>query len=144
MTSREPTREDIMFARRWVEELKRTAFVQLDGVAIAGLSVPESDVAEYGRSLNRLDKVLGSIEQYIHIAFVKMKKDDLIRRFYHVMAATKYQLGEVNKRNPRFILGLYTIRVLTQEMDNLDKGLKAMLGVRVRPFVVPGIGPPVP
>jgi hypothetical protein len=49
------------------------------------------------------------------------------------MAATKYQLGEVNKPNTRFILELHTIREMIQEADNVDKGLRAVLGILVRP-----------
>jgi hypothetical protein len=62
--------------------------VEFDGVAVASLSVPESDVGEYGRNLDRLDKVLGSIEQYIHIAYASMKKDDVIRRVYHMVSCS--------------------------------------------------------
>jgi hypothetical protein len=61
---------------------------EFDGVAVASLSVPESDVAEYGRNLDRLDKVLGSIEQYIHVAYASMKKDDVIRRVYHMVSCS--------------------------------------------------------
>jgi hypothetical protein len=62
---------------------------EFDGVAVVSVSVPsESDVAEYGRNLDRLDKVLGSIEQYIHIAYASMKKDDVIRRVYHMVSCS--------------------------------------------------------
>jgi hypothetical protein len=47
---------------------------EFDNVGVSGFSVPEFDVPAYGRSLGRLDKILDSIEQYIHIAFVRMKK----------------------------------------------------------------------
>jgi hypothetical protein len=59
---------------------------EFDGVGVAGFSVPESDVPEYGRNLDRLDKVLASIEQYIHIAYASMKKDDVVRRVYHMVS----------------------------------------------------------
>ncbi|KAH9972701.1 hypothetical protein BGW80DRAFT_1445679 [Lactifluus volemus] len=119
----------MVHAHRWVEEQKRGAFGQFDGVAFARLSVPESDIAEYGRYLDRLDKVLGSIEQYIHHAYAGMNKGDVVRRLYHMMASTKYQLGELNKPNPRSILELHTIRGMFQEADNMDKGLRTVLGI---------------
>jgi hypothetical protein len=53
---------------------------EFDGIDVAGFSVPEVDVPEGGRNLNRLDKVLGSIEQYIHIAFAWVQKDDVISK----------------------------------------------------------------
>ncbi|KAH9955757.1 hypothetical protein BGW80DRAFT_292906 [Lactifluus volemus] len=131
---RRPTLEDMVHAHRWVEEQKRAAFGQFDGVAVARLSpVPESDIAEYGRYLDRLDKVLGSIEQYILIAYASMQKGDVIRRVYHMMASTKYQLGEMNKPNPRLILELHTIWGMFQEADNMDKGLRTVLGIGMRP-----------
>jgi hypothetical protein len=48
------------------------------------------------------------------------------------MASTKYQLGEMTKPNPRFILELHTIRGMIQEADNMDKGLRTVLGIGVR------------
>jgi hypothetical protein len=61
---------------------------EFDGVAVARLSVPESDIAEYGRYLDRLDKVLGSIEQYILIAYAGINKGDVVRRLYHMVSCS--------------------------------------------------------
>jgi hypothetical protein len=61
------------------------------------------------------------------------------------MASTKVQMEEMNKPKPRrYILELHTIRGMIQEADNMDKGLKAVLGLGVRPSAMPGSGPPAP
>ncbi|KAI0249895.1 hypothetical protein BJV78DRAFT_1224130 [Lactifluus subvellereus] len=144
MPIRRPTPEELMIARRWVEEQKRIASAHLEGVA--GYSpVPESDIPEYRRNLERLDKVLTGIEQYIHIAYATLKKDDVVRRMFTMMASTKVQLEEMHKPNPRYILELHTIRGMIQEADNMDKGLKTVLGFGTRQSTVAsGNGPPAP
>ncbi len=43
------------------------------------------------------------------------------------MALTKFQLEELKKPNPRYVLELHTIRGMIQEADNMDKGLKSVL-----------------
>jgi hypothetical protein len=43
------------------------------------------------------------------------------------MAAVKLQIEELKKPNPRYVLELHTIRGMIQEVDNMDKGLKAVL-----------------
>ena len=106
MPIRRPTQEEIMHAKRWVEEQKRTAFsrgspspvfifcvsdsfpsrLDLDG--LAGYSpVPESDIPEYRRNLDRLDKVLTGIEQYIHVAYATLKKEDVVRRMFTMVSS---------------------------------------------------------
>jgi hypothetical protein len=60
------------------------------------------------------------------------------------MASTKVQLEVMDKPNPRYILELHTIREMIQEADNMDKGLKTVLGVRPSASVIPGNGTPAP
>jgi hypothetical protein len=43
------------------------------------------------------------------------------------MVSAKYQLEELKKPIPRYVLELHTIRGMIQEADNMDKGLKAVL-----------------
>ena len=89
------TAEETASAKRWVKEQKRTIidrslFIFLtqinfflsisfpsgfDGVT----SCPVQDSREYTRNLERLDRVLGHIEKYIHIAFAALKIKDLVR-----------------------------------------------------------------
>lgn len=45
------------------------------------------------------------------------------------MASAKFQLEELKNPNPRYVLELCTIRALIQEADNMDKGLRAVLGI---------------
>ena len=47
------------------------------------------------------------------------------------MASTKAQLEEINKPNPRSVLELYTIRCMIREADNMDKGLRTVLGFKL-------------
>ena len=47
------------------------------------------------------------------------------------MASTKFQLDESKKPNPRYILELHTIRGMIQEADNMDKGLRTVLGLKL-------------
>ena len=42
------------------------------------------------------------------------------------MASVKVQMEELKKPNPRYVLELLTIRRMIQEVDNMDKGLKAV------------------
>ena len=60
------------------------------------------------------------------------------------MASTKYQLGEMTKPNPRFILGLHTIRGMIQEADNMDKDLRTALGIAAwrHSIIASSSGPP--
>ena len=48
------------------------------------------------------------------------------------MAATKIQLDEMRKPNPRYILELHTIQGMIQEADYMDKGLRTVLGFGMR------------
>ena len=47
------------------------------------------------------------------------------------MASTKFQLEESKKPNPRYVLELHTIRGMIQEADNMDKGLRTVLGFKL-------------
>ena len=47
------------------------------------------------------------------------------------MVSTKFQLEESKKPNPRYILELHTIRGMIQEADNMDKGLRTVLGFKL-------------
>jgi hypothetical protein len=58
---------------------------ELEGVA-GHSSILESDIPEYRRNLDRLDKVLANIEQYIHLAYATLKKEDVVRRMYTMVS----------------------------------------------------------
>ncbi|KAF8274769.1 hypothetical protein EI94DRAFT_1695884 [Lactarius quietus] len=121
MPIRRPTADELTSAKRWVEEQKRTAFNHnFDDVI--GPQVPESEIQEYTRNLEHLDTVLGSIERYMHIAFAALRKEDVVRRMFAMMASTKFQLEECKKPNPRYVLELHTIRGMKQEAENMDRG----------------------
>ena len=47
------------------------------------------------------------------------------------MASTKFQLEESKKPNPRYLLEYHTIRGMVQEADNMDKGLRSILGFKL-------------
>jgi hypothetical protein len=47
------------------------------------------------------------------------------------MASAKFQLDESKKPNPRYVLELHTIRGMIQEADNMDKGLRTVLGFKL-------------
>ena len=47
------------------------------------------------------------------------------------MVSTKFQLEESKKPNPRYVLELHTIRGMIQEADNMDKGLRTVLGFKL-------------
>ncbi|KAI0293836.1 hypothetical protein BC826DRAFT_1014493 [Russula brevipes] len=121
MQMRRPTQEEVAIAKRWVDEQKRLAFSRdFDGVA-GYPTIPESDIQEYHRSLERLDQVLASMEKYIHL-------QDVVQRMFTMMASAKVQLEELKKPNPRYVLELHTIRGMIQEADNMDKSLKSSCG----------------
>ncbi|KAH8977691.1 hypothetical protein EDB86DRAFT_2837494 [Lactarius hatsudake] len=129
ITIRRPTTDEVASAKRWVEERRRIAFNHsFDGVA--GSPVPESDIPEYIRKLERLDMVLGNIERYIHIAFAALRREGVVRRMFNMMASTKCQLEECKKPNPRYVLELHTIEGMIQEADSMDKGLRTVLGLK--------------
>ncbi|KAI0297271.1 hypothetical protein B0F90DRAFT_1740642 [Multifurca ochricompacta] len=144
MQIRQPTQEELIYAKKWVEEQKRAAFShKFDGVA-GYPTVPDSDIKEYNRNLERLDLVLTSIERYISFAFAVLKKEDVVRRMFTMMASTKFQLEEIKKPNPCYVLELHTIRGMIQEADNMDKGLKVVLGIKPQPPSMMAPGPPQP
>ncbi|KAI0246287.1 hypothetical protein BJV78DRAFT_1256099 [Lactifluus subvellereus] len=127
---RRPTPEELMLSKRWVEEHKRTAFARFDRVA--GHSeppVPESGILEYRRNLEYLIDLLTKIEQYVHVAHATLKKEDVVRRMFTMMSVTNFQLDEMHKPNPQYILELQTIQGMTREAVDMDKGLKAILGL---------------
>ncbi|KAI9451041.1 hypothetical protein BJY52DRAFT_1419286 [Lactarius psammicola] len=136
-----PTAMEVTSAKRWVEEERRTAFNR-SFEAVAGYPpIPDSEIQEYIRNLERLDKVLNKIERYIHIAFAALKNEDVVRRMFTIMAFTKFQLEESKKPNPRYVLKLRTIREMVQKADNMDKSLRTGLGVMLAP--APPAAPPV-
>ncbi|KAI9512951.1 hypothetical protein F5148DRAFT_560177 [Russula earlei] len=142
MQIRRPTAEEVVAAKRWVDEQKRMAFNRdFDGVA-GYPATPESDIQEYHRNLERLDHALANIEKYIHIAFAVLKKEDVVQRMFTMMASAKVQLEEFKKPKPRYVLELHTIRGMIQEADNMDKGLKTVLGLRMHPQMMPPGGVP--
>lgn len=126
------TAEEVSSAKRWVEGQKRLAFHRsFDGVQ--GSSVPESEIQEYTRKLEHLDMLLSNIEEYIHIAFAALGKEDVVRRMFTMMASTKFQLEENKKLNPRYVLELHTIRGMIQEAGSMDKGLRTALHLKAAP-----------
>ena len=48
-------------------------------------SIPESDIQEYHRNLERLDQVLVNIEKYIHLAFA-VKKGEVVERLFKMVS----------------------------------------------------------
>ncbi len=55
-----------------------------DGVAPVS-SIPESDIPEYHRNLERLDQVLANIEKYIHLAFAALPKAEVVERLFKMV-----------------------------------------------------------
>jgi hypothetical protein len=49
-------------------------------------SIPESDIQEYQRNLERLDQVLVNIEKYIHFAFAALKKGEVVERLFKMVS----------------------------------------------------------
>ena len=104
---RRPTTEEVTSAKRWVDEQKRTAFNRssynhflnqspftnqshsltsgFEGVG-GYPPVPDSEIQEYNRNLERLDMVLINIERYIHVAFAALRKEDVVRRMFHMVS----------------------------------------------------------
>jgi hypothetical protein len=60
------------------------------------------------------------------------------------MSSAKYQLEELKKPNPRYVLELHAIRQMIQESDNMDKGLKAILQRTQVQMMPPGDVPSAP
>jgi len=104
---RKPTPEEVIVAKRWVDEQKKIAFsrgwssslqlsafltgfpssIEFDGVADDfGATIPESEIQEYRRNLERLDQVLSNVEKYIHIAFAALKKEDVVERMFFMVS----------------------------------------------------------
>ena len=104
---RKPTPEEVIAAKRWVDEQKKIAFsrgrssrlqpsafltgfpssIEFDGAADNfGATIPESEIQEFRRNLERLDQVLSNIEKYIHIAFAALKKEDVVERMFFMVS----------------------------------------------------------
>jgi len=59
----------------------------LDFDGVAGYpTIPEGEIQEYNRNLERLDQVLGNIEKYIHIAFAALGKGDMVQRMFTMVS----------------------------------------------------------
>jgi hypothetical protein len=48
--------------------------------------IPEIDIQEYQRNLERLDQVLINIEKYIHFAFAALKKGEVVERLFRMVS----------------------------------------------------------
>ncbi|KAN0138863.1 hypothetical protein V8E53_003251 [Lactarius tabidus] len=114
-----PTAEEVAYAKRRIEEEKRAFNQSFDGTT-----------GSFQRNVLILF-VLGNTEKYIHIAFAALRKEDIVRRMFAMMASTKFQLEESKKPNPRYILELHTIREMLQEGSSMDKGLRTVLGFKL-------------
>ena len=55
------------------------------------------------------------------------------------MASVKFQLEELKKPNPQYVLELHTIRGMIQEADNMDKGFKAVIQRMQVHLTLPGV-----
>jgi len=142
---RRPSVDEVAVAKVWVDEQKRVVFRSALDANANHRAVPDSDVQEYHRNLERLDQVLSNVEKYIHIAFAALGKGDVVRRMFEMMASVKVQLESLKKPNPRYVLELHKIRGMIQEAENMDKGLRTLLGARTyhRP-TIPARGGPWP
>jgi hypothetical protein len=49
-------------------------------------SIPETDIQEYQRNLERLDQVLVNIEKYIHVVFAAVKKEEVVERLLKMVS----------------------------------------------------------
>jgi len=62
--------------------------LSLDFDGIAGYPpIPESEIQEYRRNLERLDQVLANIERYIPVAFAALKKEEVVQRMFHMVSS---------------------------------------------------------
>jgi hypothetical protein len=107
MQMRKPTPEELIVAKRWVDEQKEIAFsrglssrlqhstfltgfpssVEFDKVADnPGPTIQECDIQEYRRNLERLNQVLSNIEKYMHIAFAALKKEYVVERLFFMVS----------------------------------------------------------
>ena len=48
--------------------------------------MPESELQEYIRNLEHLDMLLERIEEYIHLAFAALRKEDVVRRMFGMVS----------------------------------------------------------
>jgi len=143
MLTRTMTQEEVMNAKRWVDEQKKVALSRDFGGVAGYPTIPEGEIQEYHRNLEPLDHVLSNIEKYIHVAFAALGKGDVVQRMFTMMASARAQLAELDKPNPRYVLELHTIRGMKQEADNMDKGMKtvlAVLGIRLQGPMMPSGG----
>ncbi|KAI0261553.1 hypothetical protein BC834DRAFT_940755 [Gloeopeniophorella convolvens] len=151
--ARMPTAQEEMAVKRWLDEVKRMTSAQsFENIEnVNSLSV--NDIDDYKRTLERLDHVLKSIENIMPIVFASSsspptsKRQEIAMRVFRMMHSTKFQLDELNKPNPRYVLELHTIRGMIQEADNMDKGLRhglAVLGRQLPPAFPHASGPSAP
>ena len=91
-----------MSARRWVDEQKRHAFdhsssliIQFNPSNLSHLGFDEipgyppvldDEVQEYNQDLEHLERMLGDIEEYIHIAFASLRKEEVVRRLFTMVS----------------------------------------------------------
>ena len=98
------TQEDILVAKRLVDEKKRLAFScgQFSLLCLPYLicfrlapdfngvvdyhPILESDKQEYYSKIEHLDQLLFNIEKYIHLAFAVTKKEDLVERMFTMVS----------------------------------------------------------
>ncbi|KAH9962764.1 hypothetical protein BGW80DRAFT_856953 [Lactifluus volemus] len=119
VSSRQPTAEELIAARRWIEEQKRILVTDRNFDGTAGHSpIRNEDIQD-------------------HIAYATLKNADIVRSLFNMMAATKFQVKEMRNPHPRCALDIHTIRGMIQEADNMDKGLQTILGLRVQPSMMP-------
>ena len=55
-------------------------------VATSHALIPESDIPEYYRNVDRLDQVLSNIESYIHFAFAVLKREEVVERMFTMVS----------------------------------------------------------
>ena len=48
--------------------------------------IPECDIPEYYRNVERLDQVLSNIEKYIHFAFAALKREEVVERMFTMVS----------------------------------------------------------
>ena len=55
-------------------------------VAPSHALIPECDIPEYYRNVERLDQVLSNIEKYIHFAFAALKREEVVERMFNMVS----------------------------------------------------------
>ena len=57
----------------------------INGVA-SYAPIPESEIQEYHRNVERLDLVLANIEKYIYFAYAVLKKEEIVERMFTMVS----------------------------------------------------------